>query len=1022
MNRFLTTMLLLFCVIGMKAQSNDNLVYGTITDSKTGESLIGVVIKVEGSQNAAITDMEGGYSLKAEQGSTLQISYVGYKSKTVKVPSAGRFNIELESDNTELNEVVVVGYGKMRKSDLTGSLSSISSDELKNIPEANLSNMLAGRASGVYVAASSGQPGSDAVIRVRGFGTVNDNNPLYVVDGQFMDNISSINPSDIDHIEILKDASSCAVYGSRGSNGVILITTKNGVKGKTNISFDASIGARMNGKSLDMMNSEEFYNFITTAYKDDESFQTNSLEKFTNQYNKGYDTDWWDEVTHTGFNQNYNLSISKGTDNSKSYLSLGYVDEQGTIITTYYNRINLNLKQEYDLNRFVTVGANFTLSDARKRDTSHLASFDFILKADPFTPVISPLVDPNSENYEYNKYAPTEWSFDPNPVSLLKLPYNRTDISHIFGNAYAVVHIVKGLSYRFQISYSHLKSRYKSFTPIYTATFSEDNLANRESKYNTETKMTNNDDVTKNYIIENRLNYNTQIGKHNIDAMFGITYEKNDEAPINAYKSGALGNDEAYRVLDAQTTGDLVSGSRYKTSMLSYIGRLNYSFDDRYLLTASFRADGSSRFSKDNRWGFFPSVAGAWRISNEKFFINSSLSKVISNAKLRVGWGINGNQRIDRRAALTLIGTDNEKQWWFGNDFSQGYVPTYTGNSDVKWEKDQQTNIGLDLGFFNNELNVTMDFYIKKTKDMLLSVPIPDFGSYSNDPYFNAGDLKNTGFDMSIDYHHNFSKDFAINAGLNFSTYKTKVTSLTSEYLSGNVSRTYVGGPIGRFYGWEVIGIFQTQEEIDNYKAEDGSVIQPNAQPGDFKFKKITSSGALNDDDRTFIGDPNPDLIYGFNVGFEFKGFDFSMFFQGTLGNDLYNVSKGTLASVGYQNALADAYNKAWKQSGDNAEYPRITNSDTNNNYRTSSFYVEDGSYLRLQNLQLGYSLPASLCKKIKLISSCRFYFSAQNLFTITGYSGLDPEVGVDNPLNMGYDTLHYPSSRTITFGVNLQF
>lgn len=1017
---FLSMLFFLTCFCAMAQTSKD--IYGKVVDNKTGEVLLGVVIREDGTQNATVTDIDGNYKFSIKS-SEVSVSYIGYKTLNITVPASGNIDFKLEPIDQMLNEVVVVGYGSMRKSDLTGSLSSINGDNLRNMAESNVSSMLAGKASGVFVASSSGQPGADAVVRVRGLGTVNDNNPIYVVDGQFMDNISSINPTDIEHIEVLKDASSCAIYGSRGSNGVILITTKNGVNGKTNISFNAYVGVKNSTKSLDMMNSDQFYDFITTAYKNDASFQNSMLQKFTNQYKKGYNTDWWKEVTHTAFTQNYNLSISKGTDNSKSYLSVGYVDDQGSLITTYYKRLNLNMKQEYNLNKYVTVGMNVTLSDAKKRDASQLPSFDFILKADPFTPVISPLVDASSENYEYNKYAPTEWSFDPNPVSLLRLPNKHNDILNVFGNAYVQLNILKGLAYRMQFSFGHLKDRYTYFTPIYSATFSDDNLANMESKYNKQTKLINDDDVTKNYIIENRLNYNTKIGKNSIDAMFAITYEKTDESPINTYKRNALGNEDIYQVMDAQTSGDNVSGGREKTSMMSYLSRFNYVYDDKYLLTASFRADGSSKFNKDNRWGFFPSVALGWRISNERFFKDMKIDKVLSYTKLRVGWGENGNQRINRKAAHTLIGTDNEKQWYFGSGFSQGYVPTYTGNSDVKWEKDQQANIGLDLGFLNNDLNMTMDFYIKKTTDMLLQVPIPDFGSYSNDPYFNAGDLKNTGFDMSIDYHKNLSKDFSINAGMNFSTYKTKVTKLTSDYLTGNVSRTYVGGPIGRFWGYKQIGIFQNQEEIDSYVDKNGTKIQPNAKPGDFKFAKLGESGVLNDnDDRTFIGDPNPDLIYGFNIGLSYRNFDLSMFFQGTLGNDIYNVSKGALASVGYQNALADAYTKAWKQEGDNAVYPRITNTDTNNNYRTSSFYVEDGSYLKLQNIQLGYNIPENICKRWNVFNQCRLYISAQNLFTLTGYSGLDPEIGVDNALNTGYDSLHYPTCRTFTFGINLQF
>ena len=839
-----------------------------------------------------------------------------------------------------------------------------------------------------------------------------------------MDNISSLNPSDIERMEVLKDASACAIYGSRGSNGVILITTKGGVKGETTVTLDAYVGVKNSYKALNMMNSDQYYNFIMKAYENDASFQNSMKDKFTNQYQKGYNTNWWNEVTRTAFNQNYNLSIRKGTDNSRSSLSLGYVDDQGAIITTEFKRLSLKANLEYDINKFITVGANVNLAKIRKRDAGAIPSFDFIQKADPFTPVISPLVDPSSENYEYNKYAPTEWSYDPNPVAMLELPNRYNDIFNVFGNVFAQIKLYKGLSYRVQYSFERYHDTFKDFRPVYSSTFSEDNLANQESKYNKETQLNNNSAVTSNYQVEQRLNYNTTIGRHKLDAMVAMTYEKNSSEGINAFKRKALGNDEIYQILDAQTAGDNTSGGKETSSMLSYLGRINYVYDDRYLATVNFRADGSSRFAKRNRWGYFPSVSLGWRVSNGEFFKNLNIENTISNLKLRVGWGQNGNQRIDRDAPLTLIGTNNENQWYFGNGYSQGYVPTYVGNADIKWETSQQTNVGLDMSFFKNSLDVSMDFYVKKTSDMLLNMPIPSFGAFPNSPFFNAGDLKNTGFEIVVNYRNQIGKDFNYNVGLNMSTYKTEVTKLTSEYLSGNTSRTYVGGPIGRFWGYKQIGIFQNQEEIDNYVDKNGTKIQPNAQPGDFKFAKLGESGELNDDDdRTFIGDPNPDLIYGFNLGFSYKNFDVSMAFQGTIGNDIWNVAKGSLASAGRQNALADAYTKAWTKDGDlDAVYPRITNSDSNNNMRGSSFYVENGSYLRLQNMQIGYTLPSHICQKSKLFSSCRFYVSGQNIFTLTGYSGLDPELGINNPLDMGVDTTRYPSSRTFTFGVNLQF
>jgi TonB-linked SusC/RagA family outer membrane protein len=1017
--RILFLAIVLLACFNLHAQQTRKI-SGTVSDRSTGEVLIGASVVETGTATGIITDQDGRYTLEI-QGSEITVSYVGYQSREITVRQSGIVDVALEA-NLTLDEVVVIGYGTQRKSDLTGSISSITAKDIKNYAVSNASELLAGKASGVFVAASSGQPGTEAIVRIRGLGTVNDNNPLYVVDGQFMDNIRSLNPSDIERIEVLKDASATAIYGSRGSNGVILITTKGGVRGETIVTLDAYVGIKSSYQALDMMNSEQYYNFIMEAYKNDQNFQNSMKDKFTNQYKKGYDTDWWDEVTRNAFNQNYNLSIRKGSDHSRSALSLGYLDDQGSLIRTEFKRMSLRFNQEYDITKFITAGANIGLAKIKSRDAGFLPSFNFIQTADPFTPVISPLVNPSSENYEYNKYAPTEWSFNPNPVSMLELPNRYNDIFNVFGNVFASVRLYEGLSYRTQFSFERNHDTFKDFRPLYSATFSEDNLANRESKYTTETKLSNNSNIVLNYIMEQRLNYNKKIGDHQFDIMAAMTYEKNSAEAINAYKTGALGNDEIYQILDAQTLGAQASGGKTTSSMLSYLGRVNYSYADRYLATLSFRGDGSSRFAKGNRWGYFPSFSLGWRITSEEFFQNLMIEDWLSNLKLRVGWGQNGNQRINRDAPLTLIGTQTESQWYFGNSFSQGYFPVYTGNKDVKWETSQQSNIGLDATLLGNTLDITADFYIKKTKDMLLQMPVPAFGSFPNNPFFNAGDLKNTGFELTLNYRNKIGQDFNYNAGATLSTYKTEVSSLVSDYLSGSVSRTYVGGPIGRFWGYKHLGTFQTQAEIDNYVDKNGTKIQPNAVPGDFKFAKLTEEGILNDDDRTFIGDPNPDLILGFNLGFDYKNFDLSMAFQGIIGNDIWNVAKGGLSGAGMQNAIAKAYTDAWRKEGDNAEYPRITNAGMNNNMRASTFYVEDGSYLRLQNIQLGYTFPGKLIRKTNLFSSLRLYISGQNLLTISGYSGLDPEIGSDNPLNMGVDNTRYPVDRIAIIGCNIQF
>jgi TonB-linked SusC/RagA family outer membrane protein len=992
---------------------------GTVFDEKD-VPLPGVTIKLKNGAAATFTDNTGKFSINVpDSKGTLIFSYLGYILQEVVVDNNTALSVKLLPESRSLNDVIVVGYGTQKKSDLTGSIVSLSEKDFKNYAVPNVSQLLQGKVAGAYVATNSGQPGDAAVIRIRGFGTVNDNNPLYVVDGQLFDNINNINPTDIQNIEVLKDASATSIYGSRGSNGVILVTTKKAKKGESVTSFDSYIGTKDSYRSPKMQNSEQFYNFITTGYKNGGS----TLDpKFAQQYKRGFDTNWWDAVNQSALTQNYNLSVRNGGDKARSYYSLGYLDDKGAIITTRFKRITLKLNNEYDLSDRITVGVNVGLAKFESRDAGSLPSFNFVLQADPFTPVINPLVAPGSVDYQYNKYAPTEWAFNPNPVSILELNDRLTENLNVFGNVYGKVKLTKGLSYFAQYNFDNQTSTFKLFNPIYHSVFSEYNLANREDKYRDQTQLTNNAGKVQNSIIEQRLNYIKTVGKSSFDAMVAMTYESNSSEGINTYKTTAPGNDPAFQVLDAATLGAQATGSKLETSMLSYLGRINYAYDNRYLATVNFRADGSSRFADGHKWGYFPSFSLGWRINNEAFFKNLGLDKTISNLKLRGGWGQTGNQRINSNAPITLIGSNIERQWYFGNGYSQGYVPINIGNPDIKWETSQQANIGLDAGFFNERLSVSIDYFKKSTKDMLLQVPLPALAGYPNYPYANAGNVDNTGFETAINYRDNIGQ-VGITIGGNFSLYKNKVTSLGNGGLPlyGNVSKTEVGGPMSRFYGFVYQGIFQNQQQIDSYVGAGGQKIQPLAAPGDFKFSDINGDGVLDDKDRTYIGNPHPDLIYGFNLGATYKGFDFTAFFQGTIGNDIWNGLK-SLATVGNSNALADAYTQAWTKEGDNASYPKITTTNNNNNYRASSWWVEKGSYLRVQNVQLGYNVPPAFLQRLKILRTCRFYISGQNLFTFTKYKGLDPEIGSNNALNLGYDAIRYPSSRTILAGINAQF
>ena len=1043
MSKHLLLFILILAVCTNVFAQQTKSISGVVYDSNTGEALIGVFVLEVGTTNGTITDFDGKYTLKVSS-NKVSFSYVGFKTEIVNVTNSGTYNVNLVSDN-ELDEVVVIGYGTQRKSDLTGALASISSKDIKNYAVSNASELLTGKAAGVFVAASSGQPGSDAVIRVRGLGTVNDNNPLYVVDGQFMDNISSLNPSDIERMEVLKDASACAIYGSRGSNGVILITTKGGVKGETTVTLDAYVGVKNSYKALNMMNSDQYYNFIMKAYENDASFQNSMKDKFTNQYQKGYNTNWWNEVTRTAFNQNYNLSIRKGTDNSRSSLSLGYVDDQGAIITTEFKRLSLKANLEYDINKFITVGANVNLAKIRKRDAGAIPSFDFIQKADPFTPVISPLVDPSSENYEYNKYAPTEWSYDPNPVAMLELPNRYNDIFNVFGNVFAQIKLYKGLSYRVQYSFERYHDTFKDFRPVYSSTFSEDNLANQESKYNKETQLNNNSAVTSNYQVEQRLNYNTTIGRHKLDAMVAMTYEKNSSEGINAFKRKALGNDEIYQILDAQTAGDNTSGGKETSSMLSYLGRINYVYDDRYLATVNFRADGSSRFAKRNRWGYFPSVSLGWRVSNEEFFKNLNIENTISNLKLRVGWGQNGNQRIDRDAPLTLIGTNNENQWYFGNGYSQGYVPTYVGNADIKWETSQQTNVGLDMSFFKNRLAMTVDVYRKKTTDLLIEKNAALATGYEKG-WANIGAVRNQGIEITLDATPILTKkwNWTLNANIGFNRSKVLDIGPGDEMGfdpgvipgSGNFVMIRKNKSLGQWYGYKIDGVYASQHEINEQGLTEvlGQKIA-SIRPGDYRFRDQNGDGKITSADLVLLGSGEPDFTGGLTNTVSYKNLSLSVAMQFSYGATVFNANLHSLTSGrDGHNQIAEMNTKSWSPTlydadgnvffaGNNEAKYRMPGGVALN-YCTSKM-LEDGSFLRIGDITLAYALGKKVAKKVGM-QNIKLFASVKNLCVFTKYTGFDPEVntrqGQTGDLMPSLDYSAYPRNRSYSVGFNFIF
>lgn len=999
-------------------------VTGTVKSSEDAAGLPGVNVFIKGTGAGTTTDVNGEYRLQVPASDAVLIfSFIGYTSKEVVVGSQSTIDVTLDYDLQQLDEVVVIGYGTQKKSDLTGAISSLTNEDIKNQSVTNIQTALVGRVPGVYAATTSGQPGSGAMIRIRGFGTVNNNNPLYVVDGQFLDDINNLHPNDIDRIEILKDASATAIYGSRGANGVIVITTKKGTVGAPVISFDGYIGTTSSTFKPEIANRDQLYNFLKESYENDGLVFPQGIQKL---YDRGVDTDWWDVTTRNGLTQNYNVSIRGGTEKLKSGFSLGYVEEDGFLKTTTYDRFTSNLNAEYAVSSRVTVGLNLNVVNSKDRGLENFSEPIWqIISADPFSYVYNPLTDETNPNYEYEKYAPTEWAYADNPLFLLESNNARNKKFNTYGNIYANVELLKGLTYRAQFNYNRSTADFMAFYPKFNQVPSDLNMGRLKQRNLNQLNVSESSGV--NTMWQQTLDYNKTFNDvHNLSAVVGLTYENNVYESVSGSRTNFPSNDREYWVLSAGTAAPNISGAKSENSILSYLGRINYSYGDRYLATASFRADGSSRFAADKRWGYFPSFSVGWRLSNETFFKNMNIQQ-ISDLKIRAGWGQTGNQSISNDAIITTINTAPQLIYTFGDINLPAYGPRSMGNRDIQWETSEQTNVGLDAGFLDNRLSLTVNYYIKKTKDMLLRVPVPSYTGYPNAPYTNAGSVENKGVEVSVNWQEE-RNDFSYSIGANASTYTNTVTQLGelnnpifgTGFKSG-LTKTEVGGPIARFYGYQWEGIFQNQAEIDAHKGAGDVLLQPLAKPGDFKFADVNHDGLLNDDDRTYIGNPHPSLIFGFNFSLGYRSFDLSALFSGTLGNDMWNEHLAKhLVSI--DNVPVAAYEKAWRQEGDNFGFPRITQSNLNNNGRTSSWYVEDGSYVRLKNIQLGYTLPANITSKLKAFSSFRMYVSGQNLLTFTNYTGMDPEVGSDNPLKLGFEITRYPSQRILSLGVNARF
>lgn len=982
-------------------------VTGVVKD-EAGFPIPGVNVLVKGSTNGTTTDIDGNYTLTVSSDAKILIfSYLGLKTVEIAITQSGVVNATLKSDAAALDEVVVVGYGTVRKSDVTGSLTSVSTEDINKTQNTSIAQAIQGRAAGVTVSKGSGGPGATPTVRIRGVGTVNNADPLYVVDGVPITDISSVNMADAKSVEVLKDASATAIYGSRGANGVVLITTNSGKKGKTIISYKTFTSSEKRIDNLDVLNSEQW----ATLYNEANVNDGRAADPFLADPSSLPNYNWKDAVYRTGTLQSHQLAASGGSDKSTFYVGFGYINQTGVVEESSYKRTNFRVNNTYQITPKIKLGNNIQYSVS---NTNSVPSYGVNSNAkaafsgffiDPVTPFFN----------EDGSYALPKYAAQPiNPFGLTKYGVTPEKKESFLGSVYIDVDIIKDLSFKSNFGLQVNNTSSDNFQPAY---YVSPMFSSPVSTYNLSRAE------RRSIVLSNTLNYNKKINnKHYFTALLGQEIQNSSNNNINASRNSIPTSVGQPTINAGDVSSSTNGGTRAESKLLSFFGRLNYNFDDRYILTGTYRVDGSSRFGSNNRWAKFPSLAAAWNLHKENFFKVDAISQF----KVRAGWGETGNQNIPNSAVYNTLNVGTNSI--FGKDelTALGIAPLTPGNANLKWETTITTNIGIDMGFFKNAITVTADYFIKNTSDMLLASPILFTSGYANSPYTNAGNIENKGLELSLNYKKTI-KDFSFNVGGNISFIRNKVTALASEgsiILTGdgnnfyNISRTQVGHSLASFYGYQMLGIFQNQDEIDS------SASLLNTQPGDVKYQDVDGDGEITDNDRKYIGSPFPKFTYGLNLDLAYKQFDFTAFFQGSQGNKIYNTTdywlEGDLASNSSTTVLG-----RWTAEGTSNSVPRSTFTNAGINNLQSSRFVKDGSYLRLKNVQLGYTLNKSVLDAINL-QNLRVYVAAQNLLTFTKYDGVDPELGVDSsqdsPLDLGIDRGRYPSVRSLSLGLDINF
>jgi len=1005
-------LVLLLSIFYQMVWAQQSSTIGGLVKDENNNPLVGASIHVQNTNIGSLTDQNGQFELKASIGQTLIISYIGMETKSITIKNLKDLVITMQSEGSTLNELVVIGYGTVKKKDLTGAIASVTADDIQANLAQSTAEALQGKIAGVTVASAGGQPGDGMSINIRGLSSLGSNTPLYVIDGVYGD-ISMVDPSDIKSIHVLKDASAAAIYGSRAANGVVLITTKSGQRNTAaQITLNAYTGIQKVVKKIDLMNAQQWKHIMKAS-----GYLPQQAQDF-----KGLGTDWQDQIYRTAPVSKINIDISGGGDHSTYDVSAGYIDQKGILINTGYKAFNIRNKNTFSLfNDNVKIGNTFLVKSGDKKYSDF--TITDALRENPLIPVY--------DKDQLGGYAPFEpWMKNmSNPVGYNMLHNWHTYQTDILINAFAEVNLgIKGLKYKFNLGLNRTTGRHYRYNDAYNfgagivkSSIAEDAFFNKE------------------WLVENTLHYNRTFGKHTLSVLLGYSAQENSNRGFGASRKDIPKGTDV--ISAASPTEQSTSGSLQEHSLISQFGRILYSYDSRYLFTGSLRRDGSSRFAEGQRYGIFPSVALGWNIMNEDFF--APLQNKINVLKLRLSWGKLGNQNIGNYPTQSTVttginylqGKGSSVSWWQGGSTGISWVSP----KNLTWEETQTSNIGLDAAFFDNKLTLNADYYIRETKNILLSINMPPSAGLGGAPTLNAGTIENKGFEVLLNYRNSIG-EFNYHFGLNASSVRNRVKAVTvgniqefggyNPHNEGTITWAKLGYPIGGFWVIRTDGLFQSEAEVKAHKNSKGETIQPKAKAGDIRFIDANDDGQISADDRQYVGSPFPDLSFGFRAGFTYKALDLSLFFDGMTGNKIYNYTRARIEStneiINFSTRLLDS----WTTTNPNTNIPRFTQKDPNKNWRRSSErWMEDGSFIRLKTLEIGYSLDGDILNKIGLRSG-RVYVSGQNLLMITDYTGYTPDLGQNNgehgggsgTMTRGTDHGRFPLARMFTVGIQVGF